>query len=199
MKALLLAGALLLASASSVYAGAGGWVVVTLDGLLDGVTVGEEQTVGFMLLQHGQRPAPGSEAGVVLVHRETGERVSVRATEAGASGHYVARFTLSHAGWWDWGVRAWGRDHVMPGVFVQAAALRQAQGERGSYAMERVGDLVYYGPSPLPSEPSVVWPLVAALGLLAASLRILRKRDGVTMGMLSNSRRARRARSLVTT
>lgn len=190
MKTLLLFAALFLGGAGTVQAG--GWVVVTLDSLLDGVTVGEEQTVGFMLLQHGTRPAPGSEADVSLVHRETGERVSVRATDEGPLGHYVARFTLSKAGWWDWKIRTWGRDYVMPPVLVQTAvpALRGA---------DRAGAMVYYGPTPFPSEPELPWPVVVALGLLLASLRVLRKRDGVTTGMPSNSRSARRARSLVTT
>jgi hypothetical protein len=190
MKTALLVTAVFLSGVSTVHAG--GWVVVTLDGLLDGVTVGEEQTVGFTLLQHGTRPAPGSEADVVLVHRQTGELVSARAADEGASGHYVARFTLSKAGWWDWKVRTWSRDHVMPAVLAHAAAPIVG-------GAERPGAMVYYGPTPLPSEPSVALPAAVALGLLAVSLMILRKRDGVTMGMFSNSRRARRARSLVTT
>lgn len=194
MKALLLAVVLLLTGAGTVQAG--GWVVVVVDGLLDGIVIGQEQEVGFMLLQHGTKPAPGSDADVVLTHRETGEQVTVRAREEGASGHYVGRFTLSRAGWWDWKVRTWGRDHVMPAVHAGLPPQARAPAPDAS---DRVGDLVYYGPAPLSSEPAVPWPAVVILGFVAVSLRILRKRDGVTRGMLSNSRRARRARSLVTT
>lgn len=193
MRAIILAAALLLAGAGTAHAG--GWAIVTLDNLLEGVVAGEEQTVGFMVLQHGHRPAPGSEAHVVLVHRETGERLSVRARDEGAAGHYPARFALPRAGWWDWHIRTWGREHVIPPLYAQLTAANETQ----PLTSARPGDLVYYGPTPLPSEPPVPW--LAALGalLLAAALRAARKRAGVTMATPLNSRSARSARSLVTT
>ncbi len=198
MKQLLLAAGLIFLTVRT--AEAGGWAIVTLDSLLEGVAVGEEQTVGFMVLQHGVRPAAGSDARVVLVHRESGDRVSALAVDEGAAGHYAARFTLPRAGWWDWKIQTWGRDHIMPPVHVAHApsAATMSQGGRPIYR-EQPGDLVYYGPTPLPSESSVPWPAMSAFVLFALAFRILRKRDGVTMTTPSNSCSARRARSLVTT
>lgn len=193
MKTALLVTALFLSGVSTVHAG--GWVVVVLDNMLEGVVAGEEQIIGFTILAHGRSPASGYDANIDFTHRETGATGSVRAQDEGTRGHYAAQFVLAKAGWWDWKVRVFNQDFLMPPIYVGLTVAK----EPAPLTTAKPGDLVYYGPTPLPAEPSELWPVAVAAGLSAVSVMILRKRDGVTMGISSNSRRARRARSLVTT
>ena len=115
---------------------AGGWAVVTLDRLPQGVKAGEDVMIGFTVRQHGLslvsdlEPPPSIDA----TNQATGETVrSVAEADAGA-GHYTARLVLPSGGEWTWGIRAFG-DQVqpMPPMLVAPAA-RPDDGVRASGA-----------------------------------------------------------------
>jgi len=104
---------------------AGGWVVVTVDTLPDGVIAGQELTIEFMVRQHGQRPIAGQAPKVELTHQETGDQLVVTAEDEGPVGHYVARLLLPTFGTWEWKIRVWG-EHPMPPLQVRAASGQDA-------------------------------------------------------------------------
>lgn len=117
--------AAVLAVALATPALAGGWAVVTLDRLPQGVKAGEEVMIGFTVRQHGLslvsdlEPPPTIDAA----NRATGETVRSVAEADGGEGHYTARLVLPSGGEWTWGIRAFG-DQVqpMPTLLVASAA-----------------------------------------------------------------------------
>ena len=94
---------------------AGGWAVVTLDSLPQGLKAGEPFSIGFTVRQHGRTPisdldpAPSVEAR----HAATGDLVRATAASGGGPGHYSAQIVLPSAGAWKWGIRGFG-DQVQP-------------------------------------------------------------------------------------
>lgn len=83
-------------------AAAGGWVVITLDGLPGPVRAGEELRVGFMVRQHGVTPTNGVEPLLTATNPETGETVTAEAQQVGATGHFEAAVVFPAAGDWAW-------------------------------------------------------------------------------------------------
>lgn len=90
-------------------ASAGGWAVVTLDALPQGVRAGQTLTLGFVVRQHGVTPinAPYG-AGSTMQPRLTarnqssGETLQAVARQEGAVGHFTVEVTFPSAGAWDW-------------------------------------------------------------------------------------------------
>lgn len=170
---------------------AGGWVIVTVDGVVDRFVAGQAQRLGFMVRQHGVHPIGGQQARIVFTHQESGEQVASMATDDGPEGHYVARFTLPREGWWDWKIQVWG-DHPMPPV--QAIAPAEATGHAATTAIQ-------------PAEPAhetrapdraalAAWAAAAAtlLGGVAIAVRrqILNAPGSAGTGTVRVIRRARR-------
>jgi len=114
---------LILATAIVVPAFAGGWAVITLDSLPEGVAPGEEFSVGFTVRQHGVTPLANLDPAPFLEVRNaaTGEVVRATARDEGALGHYVARLALPSLGEWRWGIQAFGPEmQPMPPIIAAA-------------------------------------------------------------------------------
>lgn len=108
MKSVLVLALLALAGvlARTGPAHAGGWVVITLDQLPEGVVAGEPISVGMMARQHGQTPWQVGSLQIQAEHVETGRQAAFTALPEGAPGHYVAELIFPAAGDWRWSVGA---------------------------------------------------------------------------------------------
>jgi len=104
---------------------AGGWSTVKLDAVPTDVVAGQGFTVGFTVLQHGERPLADLQPYITVTNAETGERLRFDATAQGEVGHYQARITFPHVGTWDWSVNAFEGDHWMPPLTVLAPGRTQ--------------------------------------------------------------------------
>ena len=100
---------LLLAFAPAVLAG--GWAVITLDGVPDEPRAGEPWSIGFTVLQHGQTPVHKLDDGYngvmveptfVATNPATGERVEVVAVPTKEVGHFSLEVTFPSEGEWQW-------------------------------------------------------------------------------------------------
>jgi len=90
---------------------AGGWAVVTLDGVPQTPHAGQVLSLGFMVRQHGVTPidAPYGQGAVmtpVLTARntDTGESLAVDARKEGPLGHFVVNVAFPSAGTWSWAI-----------------------------------------------------------------------------------------------
>lgn len=113
--------ALLLALAFALPVFAGGWAVITLDGLPTDAVAGETLTIGFTVLQHGRTPMDDLDP-TVNVHLDKTNAFVVHATRDGKPGHYIATLTFPKAGVWEWSVQAFSMDQRMPALNVAAPA-----------------------------------------------------------------------------
>ncbi|MDI3338998.1 MAG: hypothetical protein QJR03_12790 [Sphaerobacter sp.] len=146
----------------------GGWSVVVLDALPGTVTPGEELTIGFRVLQHGQIPMRGLAPQVVLTHAESGAVVRAIGTKEGETGHYVARVTLPAAGTWQWHIDAFEGPHPMPPLAVGAApAISTAESPAAS------GIVTWLAEARLPLVGLAVASTLAAAGLLLRTRRLV--------------------------
>lgn len=100
---------LLLAFAPAVLAG--GWAVITLDGVPAEPRAGEPWSIGFTVLQHGQTPVHKLDDGYngvmveptfVATNPATGERVEVVAAPTKEVGHFSLEVTFPSEGEWQW-------------------------------------------------------------------------------------------------
>jgi hypothetical protein len=103
---------------------AGGWATVTLDALPENVVAGQPLTIGFVVRQHGVTPLGNLSPAptVYATNPATGERVTAKAKDEGAVGHYVATITLPSAGTWNWEVHAFGPVAKLAPLTVVSAA-----------------------------------------------------------------------------
>jgi hypothetical protein len=137
---------------------AGGWSVVVLDS--DGalaaqgtVRPGEPFTVGFTVLQHGDKPVDGLSPRITLTPEAGGAPATFSAIAQGGAGHYVATISLPEPGVWRWEIDAFGPPSVMAPITVAAAPAPAA-------------------PAPAAMPVAVLAALtVVALGLGAVALR----------------------------
>lgn len=137
---------------------AGGWSVVTLDTSPADVRAGSIVEVGFMVRQHGVRPALGLTPAITLRNVAIGELVTATARPKGANGHYVANFTLPSAGTWEWEIEAWGPPAQMAPIQVAAATAQAPASEaRGAPVVE---------PASMARPSPQVWAWAAA-GMIA--------------------------------
>jgi hypothetical protein len=103
LAATLAAVALLLALAAPVLAG--GWAEIVADAqTIEPPVEGQPLEVGFLVLQHGQTPAPWETATVHFTNTSTGKTMDVVATNDRQDGHFTATATLPEAGYWSWQV-----------------------------------------------------------------------------------------------
>lgn len=100
---------LLLALVPAVLAG--GWAVITLDGVPDDPRAGEPWSIGFTVLQHGQTPVHKLSDGYngvmveptfVATNTTTGERLEAVATPTEVVGHFTLAVTFPSEGEWQW-------------------------------------------------------------------------------------------------
>jgi len=143
---------------------AGGWSTVKLDAVPTDVVAGQGFTVGFTVLQHGERPLADLQPYITVTNAETGERLRFDATAQGEAGHYAARVTLTDEGTWDWAINAFEGDHWMPPLNVVAAGHTQANSAAtfAPAATHAVSD-----------SASLTPPRLTALGLGAAGVLLL--------------------------
>ena len=102
LAATLAAVALLLALAAPVFAG--GWAEIVADSQTAEPPVEDKPVaVGFLVLQHGQTPAPWETPTVHFTDASTGKVIDVVASNDRADGHFTATAALP-AGYWSWQV-----------------------------------------------------------------------------------------------
>lgn len=99
---------------------AGGWAVVTLDALPEGVVAGQPLTLAFMVRQHGRTPLAGLQPVIRATNPATGEQVTATAKAEGQVGRYVATLVFPSAGTWNWEIDAFGPVAKMPPLAVAA-------------------------------------------------------------------------------
>lgn len=129
LAATLAAVALLLALAAPVLAG--GWAEIVADAkTIEPPVEGKPLEVGFLVLQHGQTPAPWETATVHFTNASTGKTIDVVATSDREDGHFTATATLPEAGYWSWQVTL--KDLVSEHVPV-AFAVHTAGGQLPAY------------------------------------------------------------------
>jgi cytochrome c2 len=130
----LVAAVLAVVLASPAFAG--GWAVVTLDRLPQGVRAGEAVTVGFTVRQHGLTPVSDlvPPPSIDATNPATGETVRSVAEADGGAGHYTARLVLPSGGEWTWGIRAFG-DQVQPMPPMQVAAANRPEDGVGASSL----------------------------------------------------------------
>ncbi len=148
---------------------AGGWAVLTLTELPDGVTAGEPFTIQFAIRQHGQHLTPGLDAVVTAVHPATGETRRFPAQETAESGFYQATLTLPQAGEWTWEIDGFGV-HPMPPLAVQTPTASLAR---------------------LPADAALNFLLLSAAAFLGTAVAFIawsrqhtRQRLGMAFGLL---------------
>lgn len=84
---------------------AGGWAeVVMTDASEDPPVAGESGEIQFWLFQHGVTPVDFGDAEITAIHPETGQELTVAATNHG-KGRWSASVTFPVAGSWRIGVR----------------------------------------------------------------------------------------------
>ena len=133
---------------------AGGWAVVTLDSLPQGVSPGAAFTIGFTVRQHGVTPLSNLDPApqVTAKNAQTGEVVRSTATDDGPRGHYAARLTFPSSGEWSWGIQAFGgQQQPMPPILVADADPSVSE--------------VASAAAPTPSVLGIVSAVLAALGI----------------------------------
>jgi cytochrome c2 len=133
---------------------AGGWAVITLDGLPGEVTPAEPLEIGFMVRQHGQTPMAGLEPVVTLSNLTTGDKFSVQAEPGDEPGHYQAILNIPSEGQWNWSIQAFSMNQEMPPLNV--GPTRAANQEAGRAAL----------PLPYVASGFGVVLTLAALGIL---------------------------------
>ncbi|MBL8099207.1 MAG: c-type cytochrome [Anaerolineales bacterium] len=114
--------ALLLALIFTIPVFAGGWAVITLDELPTDVVVGEEFTVGFMVLQHGKTPMTDL-SPIIIANLNKDSHFKVIAKEEGKPGHYTATLTFPKEGEWNWTIEAFSMQQKMPTLIVSAPSV----------------------------------------------------------------------------
>jgi mono/diheme cytochrome c family protein len=142
----------LLAVGVAIPAFAGGWAVVTLDSLPQGVAPGAAFTIGFTVRQHGVTPLSNLDPApqVTAKNAQTGEVVRSTATDDGPRGHYAARLALPSSGEWGWGIQAFGgQQQPMPPILVADPSVSE----------------VASAAAPTPTVLGIVSAVLAALGI----------------------------------
>jgi cytochrome c2 len=109
--AMLVVGAFVFVSTVS----AGGWAMVTLDTLPVEPHAGESLNLGFMVRQHGLRPANFAWESEPITpylfaeNLESGQSIRIAARQEGSVGHFVVDVVFPSAGTWKW--------HIVPEPF----------------------------------------------------------------------------------
>lgn len=161
--------ALLLALLGVAPALAGGWAVVTLDGVPQGIQAGQRLSLGFMVRQHGVTPidtpygAGGPPLAPILTARNaaTGEAMRAEGRKEGPLGHFVVDFVAPAAGSWTWQI------------------------EPQPFAATDLGTLTVLpaGAPPAPVSEPVVGPVAASFS--PAPLREGLRRSGILLLLLA--------------
>src|SRR5215213_4607690 len=114
-------GFALLAFVFVVPAFAGGWAVISLDGLPVNAVAGEPFTVGFTILQHGRTPMTDLHP-TITANLDKDQELVIYAESEGEPGHYMATVTLPKEGEWQWSIQAFTMDQPMPTLSVAPAS-----------------------------------------------------------------------------
>lgn len=89
----------------AVPALAGGWAEIVPDAQTTEPPVeGQPVEIGFLVLQHGQTPAPWEVATVHFTNASTGATIDIVAQNDRPDGHFVVSVALPEAGNWSWQV-----------------------------------------------------------------------------------------------
>jgi cytochrome c2 len=162
--------------ATAVPAMAGGWAVITLDSLPQGVAPGAAFNIGFTVRQHGRTPLSHLDPAPLVQARNesTGEVVQVTASDDGLPGHYSAEIVLPSRGKWRWGIQAFGPGpQPMPPIVV-------AGGGASAIAAATVPTLFSAATS---GEPASAVPAILAAVLAAAGIALAVRRRFLASGI----------------
>jgi hypothetical protein len=169
---------LFLAIAPAVLAG--GWAVISLDGMPGEIRAGEPWTVGFTVLQHGQTPVHKLDAGyngaliepmLTAQNTASNERVRAVATPTEEVGHFVVEVTFPSEGEWEWTIHPnplMGETQFEP-LNVLPAVASSAPAPSNSAAAEPI--IVPAAPQQAPGNaPQTAAPTGVAAGIPASAL-----------------------------
>lgn len=169
----------LLVSLLAMPALAGGWAVITLDGLPSKVVAGEPITIGFTVRQHGRTLMTGLAPTITANLPGDDEFVMVNAVPEGEPGHYTAILNFPKEGAWQWTVQAFTMEQSMP-VLNVAPATGAAVDTTSPQVTS--ADSAFSGLSPM-MWGSIVALLVGLIGALVA----FRSRSRPVMGLTAIS------------
>lgn len=157
MITLIVVLAALLAGAPAALAG--GWVVVTLDQLPQGIRAEESIQIGFVIHQHGQTLVnndwDGNPLEPTLTIKQAGDPNAHQFTarQQGSTGHFVADVRFPRAGEWEWSI-------AVPPFMIASAT-----GNRAALQLEPISVLPAVA-APLPVAPAPAPRALAWMGLL---------------------------------
>jgi hypothetical protein len=98
-----IATATVLAALGVAPAGAGGWVVTTLDPIAPPPVAGQTLSIGYTILQHGQTPVSLRDTSVIVIAGD-GTSTTFAGRPSGDAGHHVADVTFPTAGTFSWSI-----------------------------------------------------------------------------------------------
>ena len=176
MFALVMVAIALLALAAPVLAG--GWAVITLDELPQGVRAGQAFQVGFVVRQHGKTPTNldlnGKPLKPMVIAQKQGDSKPIQfaALQQGDAGHYVADITLPSEGTWDWSITA-------PTFYIETNG--KSNGTAANFAPLTVLPAVASAPAaPAEAAPAPA-PAQAAPSILGLDMATLRWAGGLLL------------------
>ncbi len=85
---------------------AGGWVLITLDSLPEGVRANETVEINFMVRLNGQTPTHNVSPILVATNKDTGEQIRVEAERTRKTGHFIVTVDFPSTGVWEWSISA---------------------------------------------------------------------------------------------
>ena len=85
---------------------AGGWVVITLDSLPEGIQAGRPVEISFMVRQHGKDPTHDVSPILTATNNATGEEIRIAAEKALETGRFVVTANFPNTGTWEWSISA---------------------------------------------------------------------------------------------
>jgi len=148
---------------------AGGWAVVTLDQLPQGLTAGAAYPLGFMVRQHGRTPFTVEQIKIEAQHQTSGQRLTFTALPDETPGHYRVDLLFPQGGEWAWGVKSGLYPDVQPLPVLQVA-------EAGSGTPAA---------APKPAIPMGILGMGALFGLALGAFIFVRRQVGLLAGALA--------------
>ena len=155
---------------------AGGWVLITLDSLPEGIHAGEPVEISFMVRQHGQTPTHNVSPILVATNTITGERIRVEAEKARETGRFIVTVDFPSTGVWEWSISAEPYAQYTTLAPINVLAPKQAIVQEQSIEPDNITPTYNF-----PLQAVLRW---GGLSLLAAGLALIifdqRRRQAIT-------------------
>lgn len=156
---------------------AGGWVVITLDSLPEGIQAGEPLEISFMIRQHGKTPTHDVSPILMAKNTTTGEKFQVAAEKAKEIGRFTVTVNFPSAGAWEWSISAepFPQITTLAPITVLAPEMPVASEKQAAPEMLAAPEKTIAQENSAP-DPSLPWQLIlrwSGLALLAAGLALI--------------------------